>query len=411
MPTYIYSAVDKGGKVTKGEREAENEKILASILKSEGLFLLEARDKEAAGLKSFNMHMDVGELISRIKPISLVDKIFFARNLAVMISAGLSLPRALDTLARETPNAKFKKAIADINNSVVRGKSFADSLRNHNKIFGDLFINMIEVGETTGKLGLVLKLLARQMKKDYDLRKRVKGAMIYPLIVITVLLVIGALMMIYVVPTLTQVLKDLKVDLPFTTKIIIKTSDFLVNYTVWIAAGLILFIAALWKGLKTERGKIIFDRIVLHFPIFGKLVKKFNVARFCRSLTYLITSGVPFVRSLEIVSSVLGNTLYRDAIRRASQEIQKGKQLHQVLELYPNIFDSIVVELISVGEETGTLADMMLRLAIFYEEEVNAVTKNLSTVIEPLLMVVIGTAVAFFAISVLQPIYGSLGSI
>lgn len=410
MPIYIYSAADQDGKIVKGARDAENEKVLASTLKSEGLFLLDAREK-GTGLKSLNFRIDLDELLSRIKPIGLVDKLFFTRNLAVMIGAGLSLPRALDGLAKETPNHKLRKIIADVNSAVVKGRNFAEALRGHRNVFGDLYINMIEVGETSGKLTLVLKLLAKQMKRDHDLRRRVKGALIYPSIIISALLGIGALMMIYVVPTLSGVLKDLDVPLPITTQIIIAISDFLLNYAAWALIGFILLVLLIWRALKSERGKIIFDHAVLRAPIFGKLIKKFNIARFCRTLAYLLTSGVPFVRSLEVTSSVLGNTRFQDAAKRASQEIQKGKQLHQVLELYPNIFDPVVIELISVGEETGKISDMMLRLAMFYEEDVASTTKNLSTVIEPLLMIVIGGAVGFFAISVLQPIYGSLGSI
>lgn len=410
MPTFIYSAADKTGKIVKGTTEAENERVLASLLKNEGLFLIDVSEKGSL-LKSWNIRIDPNEIFSRLMPIGLVDKLFFTRSLAVMISAGLSLPRALDGLARETPNVKLKKIIADINNTVVKGRSFADALRSHSNVFGDLYINMIEVGEISGRLTLVLKLLAKQMKKDHDLRRRVKGALIYPAIIMTALFGIGALMMIYVVPTLSGVLKDLNVPLPLTTQIIIATSDFLVNYAAWTLVGFILFMLLFWRILKSERGKIIFDYIILRAPIFGKLVKKFNVARFCRILAYLLTSGVPFVRSLEITSTVLGNTKFKIAAKHASQEIQKGKQLHQILELYPNIFEPVVIELISVGEETGKISDMMLRLAIFFEEDVTATTKNLSSVIEPLLMIVIGGAVGLFAVSVLQPIYGSLGAI
>lgn len=410
MPTFTYSATDKVGATVKGEREAENEKALTQVLKQEGLFLLEAKEKKT-GLARFNASINVGELLSRLRPVNIVEKMFFARNLAVMIGAGLPLTRGLNALAEESTNPKFRKIISDINSGVVKGKSFAESLRTHEKVFGVLFINMVEVGETTGKLTLVLKLLANQMKKDYNLRKRVKGAMFYPAIIISALIIIGVLMMLYVVPTLTATIKELGVELPFTTKIVIAISDALVSYLVWFLVSLLLVAFLFWRALKTVRGKTIFDRLILKAPVFGALIKKFNVARFCRTLAYLITSGVPVVKSLEITSSVLGNTLYSAAIKEAAGEIQKGKQLNQILSAHRVIFQPLVTQMIQVGEETGKISDMLLRLALFFEEDVTATTKNLSTIIEPILMIFIGAAVGFFAISMLQPIYGSLGNI
>jgi len=363
------------------------------------------------GLAAVNIRIDINGLIARLRPIGLVDKMFFTRNLAVMVGAGLSLTRTLESLAKEAANPKLKKILLEINDSVIKGKPFAESLRLHKEVFGELFINMIEVGETTGKLTLVLKLLASQMKKDHTLRRRVRGAMFYPAIIIITLLIVGSLMMLYVVPTLTQTIKELEVELPLSTKIIIFISDQLVNYFLWVLAGVVIFAAAFWKILKTRQGKTIFDRLILKAPIFGTLIKKFNSARFCRTLSYLITSGVPIVRSLEISSSVLGHTMFRQAIASAATAIQKGKQLNLILAEYPALFQPLMIQMIQVGEETGKLSEMLLRLALFFEEEVTATTKNMSSIIEPILMIFIGAAVGFFAISMLQPIYSSLGNI
>ncbi len=412
MAIFTYSAAERSGAVQKGEKEAENEKALAQALKTEGLFLLEAKELgKQGGFSLLHANIKLGEILSRIRPIGLVDKMFFARNLGVMLGAGLSLTRAIDALVQESSNAKFKKILDEVNSSVVKGNTFADSLRIHEDVFGSLFVNMIEVGETTGKLTMVLNLLANQMKKDHNLRRKVKGAMIYPAIIIMALVGIGSGMLIFVVPTLAATIKELGVELPLTTRIIIALSDILVNYAVWVFIGLLVFVLLFWRALKSARGKSIFDRLVLHFPIFGELVRKFNVARFCRTLAYLITSGVPIVRSLEITASVLGNTLFRNAAREAAVEIQKGKQLHEILQGHVSLFLPIVIQMISVGEETGKISSMMLRLAIFFEEDVTNATKNLSTIIEPLLMLIIGAGVGFFAVSMLQPIYGSLGNI
>lgn len=399
------------GKVVKGEREAESEKLLAQALKTENLFLLEAREKGVFGLSSFNMHINIRELLSRVRSISIVDKMFFARNLGVMVGAGLSLTKGLEALASESSNFKFREVLNDISSSVVKGKSFADSLRPHQQIFGLLFINMIEVGETTGKLTLVLKLLANQMKKDYGLRRKVRGAMIYPAIILIALLGIGTMMIVFVVPLLSETIKELNVALPLTTRIVLGFSDFAVRFALLLAALVAGGVLIFWRLIHTKSGKNVFDQIIVRLPIFGPLVKKFNTARFCRILSYLLSSGVPIVKSLEITSSILGNSLYRNVVYGAAVEIQKGKPLHEILAPHSDIFQPLIVQMISVGEETGKISSMLLRLAQFFEADVTETTKNLSTVIEPLLMIIIGVVVGFFAIAMLQPIYSSLGNI
>ena len=410
MPTYTYEAATKEGKKVEGARAAENEKALARSLKQEGLLLLASREKgKGRGLGSFNF--DAGDLIGRLRGVKLVDKMFFSRNLAVMINAGLPLTKALEASAEETTNPKFKRVIADVISSIIQGKTFAESLAPHSRIFNELYVNMIEVGETSGKLSLVLKLLSNQMKKDHDLRSRVKGAMMYPSIVIIALIGVGAMMMIYVVPSLTTTLKELGVELPLSTRLIIIVSDSIVNYSYLVIAGLAGFIIAAWKVLKSSPGKTIFDKLILKAPVFGPLSQKFNLARFCRTLAYLIASGIPIVRALEITSRVLGNVHYRAAVQGASVDIQKGKQLNEILREYTHLFHPIVIQMIKVGEESGKISDMLLRLALFFEEDVSNTTKNLSSIIEPILMVVIGAIVGFFAVSMLQPIYGSLGNL
>lgn len=406
MPIFIYTAAERSGKTVKGEREAKDEKELTQTLKTEGLLVLEAKEKKGGLFK-----LDLGNLLRRLKPISLVDKMFFARNLSVMISAGLSFTRALEALSQESTSPKFQKIIADINAAVSKGKSFADSLREHQQVFGDLFINMVEVGDASGKLALILRLLANQMKKDHTLRKRVKGALIYPAMILSVLVIIGVLMMIYVVPTFTETIKELGGELPLSTRVIIGFSDFFLNNKTFLIVGFLTTILAIILIVRTRQFKELFGRLILKFPIFGPLVKKVNTARFCRSLFYLITAGVSIIRSLEITSSVLGNSVYRKAIHEASSEIQIGKPLNKILAAYPHIFQPLVIQMISVGEETGKVASMLLRLALFFEEDISTTTKNLSTIIEPLLMVIIGVIVAVFILSMLQPIYSSLGNL
>lgn len=411
MPLYLYTAAKKDGTEMKGERDAENVPALARALRAENLFLLHAEEKGRASARAASLQETFERVASFLTPISLQDKIFFARNLSVMIDAGFSFTRALDAIAKESQNPKIKKMAEGLTYSVTEGKTFANALTPYEDVFGILFIHMVEVGEASGKLVSILKLLTRQMKKDYDLRRRVRGALIYPSIIIGLLIVIGFFMMTWVVPTLTDTIQELNVEIPASTQFIISLSTFLGNYALWIVGAVFALIILFWRFLKTTTGKAAFDRAILRMPIFGPLIQKFNVARFCRIFSYLITAGVPIVKSLDITSKVLGNSLFQDAVYRASREIQKGEQLHVIFERYPKLFQPTVLQMLSVGEETGKLSDMTLRLAIFYEEEVNSTTKNLSTVIEPILMVVIGLVVGFFAVSMLQPIYSSLGSI
>ena len=409
MPFYTYSAARREGGVEKGVRDADNKRVLAQVLRAEGRLLLDAKERGMGVGERARGTLD--DFFAWIRPISLVERMFFARNLSVMVGAGLSLTRALDALSDETTNPKFKRIIADVNSSVVKGKPFAEALQSHQRIFGELFVNMVEVGETTGKLHLVLKLIANQMKRDHTLRKRVRGAMVYPAIIIMALAGVGTMMMIYVIPTLTATIKDLGVPLPLTTRIIIGISEALVQYGLWIATTVVGLVALAWRLHRTSWGRAYFDRFLLRLPLFGSLIRRFNTARFCRTLAYLTTAGVPIVRSLEITAGVLGNTSFRVVIRNAAVEIQRGKQLHLLFANHPDIFQPLVIQMVSVGEETGKLSEMLLRLALFLEEEVTSATKDLSTVIEPLLMIIVGTVVGFFAVSMMQPIYSTVGAL
>ena len=410
MTVFTYSAVRQNGTTMDGEREAENEIVLARLLKQEGLFLLEAHSKNTVPTRAW-LKKDFHGILSFIRPITLVERMFFTRNLAVMVNAGFPLTKALEVLADETHNNKFKKIIRELASTITAGKSFTEALSTHQQVFAELYIHMVEVGESTGKLVLILRLLARQMKKDYDLRRRVRGALIYPTIILSVLAFVGALMMIYVVPTLATTLQELGSDLPLTTRVLIAMSNFITRYTIFLGIIVIIVIGLFFRILKTHTGKYIFHGLILHLPVFGKLLKQFNMARFCRTLSYLITSGVSIVRALEVTARVLGNTHYRAAVHEAASVIQKGTQLNEILLHYPALFQPMTIYMIKVGEETGQTSKMLLRLALFFEEDIANTTKNLSSIIEPVLMVVIGVAVAFFALSVLQPIYGSLNTL
>ncbi|MDO8600990.1 MAG: type II secretion system F family protein [bacterium] len=406
---YTYSAINPAGQTVTGEFEAENEYDLGMRLKKEELLLLgsaRAGRRETTSWLGF-----FGDVFQKFSRVSLVEKMTFARNLAVMIGAGLSMTKSLEALRDQTENKMFKRIIAKILDGVTQGKNFADGLREFEDVFGVLFINMIASGESSGKLESVLKLLARQMKRDHDIRSKVRGAMIYPAIIVSFLVIVGVMMMVYVVPTLTATFTELGIALPLLTRIIIGISNFLLGFWWLVMLAFLVLIFGLYRALKTAAGKKLFDRIVLKLPIFGPLIQKFNSARMSRTLASLIASGVEITKALHITSSVLGNSLFREAIGNAAEGIQKGKQLNIILKEYPKLFPPLVVQMVGVGEETGTISRMLLRLAIFYEGEVSDTTKNLSSVIEPILMIVIGGVVGLFAVAIMQPIYSGLGGL
>ncbi|KKS66290.1 MAG: Type II secretion system F domain protein [Parcubacteria group bacterium GW2011_GWC2_42_6] len=325
-----------------------------------------------------------------------------------MIGAGLSLNRALDILALQTNSKKLTKVLRIISEDINKGQTFSDSLAKYPTIFSGLFVSMVRVGETGGNLEEILKLLAEQMKKDHTLRSSVRSAMIYPSVILVAMIGIGITMMIVVVPKLSSIFSDMKMELPYSTRLIIFISNFLSQH-IFISAIIIIFIGASFPfAARNKNIKKIIDAIILKLPVFSDISKKINSARFARTLGSLIEGGIPIVRGLQIVSETLTNYYFRVSLANAAEEIQKGKTLSKILKDYPHLYPPLVEQMIGVGEETGTTGDILKRLAEFYEEEVTNLTKGLASVIEPILMIIIGAAVGFFAISMLQPMYSMM---
>ena len=399
---YRYTAINPKGETIAGEREATDEKILSKVLRDEGLLITSA----GAGRSVFSRLMSLGSI--SLGGASLFDRMIFARNIAVMIGAGLPMTRALEAQEEQARNKTFKSIIRRLKEGIVSGQTFSQSLEPFRSTFGDFFIHMMEAGEISGKLEQSLKLLSRQMKRDHDLRAKVRGAMIYPAIVISVLIIIGVLMLIYVVPTLTQTFKELQIKLPPLTLFIIAVSDFLQKYIIWVLVALAVLGYLAYQGVRSSWGGEFISRVGLRLPIFGPLIKKLNTARMARTLASLISAGLSITKSLEITGRVLGNVEYQESLAGAVASIEKGQSFSEILRQYPRLYPPLVVQMISVGEETGTMSRMLVRIALFYEEDVSETTKNMSVIIEPLMMVVIGTIVGFFAISMIQPLYSSL---
>lgn len=404
---YKYLAKTIDGEERKGELEAGNEEELAAFVRKQGFILISAK-KIGEKQPFFTI---VSDFFFRLRGVPLEEKMIFARHLSVMISAGFPLVNSLAVLAEQTDNLVFKKTLLEVMDNIRKGNSFADSLKKYPNIFNDLFVNMIAVGETAGNLEEVLRVLADQMKKDHDIISKVKGAMIYPAVVVITMFGVGILMMVSVVPKLVQTFEEMKISLPASTKAILFISNILLNYYVYAIAGISILGYLFLKFIKTAKGKEILSQFLLNVPIFKKIVKKFNSARFSRTLSSLLKAGIPIVKALDIVSNTLTNKLYSESLVEAGIRVQKGENLSVVLANYKKIYPPMVYHMIKVGEETGTLSDVLKRLAEFYEEEVTDSMKNISGLIEPILMIFIGAIVGFFAVSMISPMYSMMGSL
>lgn len=405
MPKYFYTAKSLKGEPKSGTLEAKDKSELARTLRQEGYVLIKAGlEGEEIKRKKFKISLPF------LGRVSLTEKMMFTRNLQVMIAAGISLPRALRTLALQTKSKKFKKALFNIAEEITKGKSFSDSLQKHPNIFPEVFTSMVKVGEEAGTLEEVLKTLTQQMEREYELKSKIKGAMIYPAVIICAMLGIGFLMLVMVVPKLAETFRELNVELPPTTKVVISFGTFLAEKWFFAILIAILLFFVFRIILKTKRGKRMVDFLSLKIPIISPIIRKTNSAYTVRTLSSLFASGVPIVRSLEIVSAALGNIYFREAMTESAEKVRKGSKLSESLRPYQDIYPSIIIQMIEVGEETGETSDILGKLADFFETEVGNATKNLSAAIEPILMLIIGAVVGFFAISMVQPMYSMLGA-
>jgi len=407
MPKYFFTAKSQQGKEYSDTREAKDEKELARILRQEGYVLISATPeklKKSRGFRSWLADLSFGG-------VSLKDKIIFTRNLKVMISAGVSLPKALKTLAEQTKNKKLKNALIEIAERIIKGENFSDSLSHHPSIFSNLFYNMVKVGEESGTLEKNLDILTRQMEREYTLRSKIKEAMMYPSVIIVAMIGIAIMMLIIVVPKLAKTFEELGAELPLTTKIVIGLGTFLAEKWYLAALILIVLIILFRLVLKIKSGKKLLDTLTLKIPIVSPIIKKTNAAHTVRTLSSLIAAGVPLVRSLEIISETMSNFHYKKAIITITEKVKKGEKLSQTLRPYHDLYPLTVVQMMEVGEETGETSNILAKLGDFFEDEVSRATKNLTTIIEPVLMLVIGGIVGFFAVSMVQPMYSMLSAL
>jgi type IV pilus assembly protein PilC len=328
-----------------------------------------------------------------------------------MLRAGLALTRALSVSERQTTNVSLKGILGSVQEDIQKGKPFHESLKAYPKAFSRLYVSMVRAGEEGGTLAEALQTISLQLERSSTLRKKIRGAMIYPIIVVLAMVTIGILMMIYVVPTLSATFKELNVPLPLTTQIIVGLSDFLSTHTILALGSVIGTITGFVAVYRTSFGRVAVEWTLMRLPIIGNLVKETNAARTARTLSSLLRSGVDVVAAFSITGDVIQNTFYKKVIADAAAHVEKGKPMSEDFMHNTHLYPVLVGEMIAVGEETGQISQMLEEVANFYELEVERKTKDLSTVIEPILMLVIGAAVGFFALAMISPIYSISDSI
>ena len=405
MPLYLYSAKNRQGELKKGSLNVIDKHDLAKSLRAEGYVLI------SADIEKKKLRIKVPKGLSFLDRVSLTEKSMFVRNLQVMIASGIPLPRALNILSEQTKTKKFKKIVLNIRENIIKGSSFSDAVSNYKNVFAEIFVNMIKVGEESGTLEETLGVLNNQMEKEYELKSKILGALIYPAVILTAMFFVGIIMLIVVVPELSKLFTDLGIELPFTTRVVIGIGDFLSKYWYTLPFLFMGSIVLFNVSIKTTNGKKIFDKITLNIPLISAIIKKTYAARTIRTLSSLVSAGIPIVRSLEIVAGGLNNIYYKQAIMTVSKKVQTGQKIAEALEPYSDLYPSLVIQMIRVGEETGKTSSILAKLADFFETEVANATKNLSAIIEPVLMLVIGTVIGFFAISMIQPIYSMLDGV
>ena len=398
MPTFAFKALDLSGVHTRGEVEAEDKKTVASQLRGRGLIVLDIEEHKASA--------DVGEIIGRFKRVKAQELTGATRQLSTMISSGMSLLRALYVLEEQAKSDKMREALIQIRKDVEAGISLSDALRRHPEIFNDLYVAMVEAGELGGILEATLHRVADQLEKDDSLRRQVKAAMMYPIMIGGFALLILLALVTFLVPVFEKVFVDFGGDLPVITKFTVAMSHFVTGrwYLMFAIVFGIVFAFKKWKG--TERGREQWDRFKLRIPWqIGDIVQKVALARFSRTYSALIAAGVPMLQAIEITGRTSGNKVVENAMEAVRESVKGGGSITTPMRAEPAAFPTMVTSMIAVGEETGALETMLEKVADFYEDEVAASLKALTSILEPLMIIIVGGIVGFIVISMYMPMF------
>ncbi|MCK9438508.1 MAG: type II secretion system F family protein [Patescibacteria group bacterium] len=395
MPIFRYKAKNNKGKTKVG-------KVIA-LSEGDALKRLSKKLLNVSKIDDISNSLEI-KINEKLSPVKNKDLVVFSRQFAVMISAHVTITEALYTIIEQTENDHFRNIISKIAYEVDGGALLSDALKQYNRIFSDFYCNIIKAGETSGKLDEVLNYLADEMEKDYDMLKKFKGAMIYPAFILAGLLGVGVVFIFFVLPELTTMLQETGAVLPLPTRIVIGITEFGQKYYLLLIALLIAFIIAFRAFLKTKLGKKTFDYFLLKVPSIGKLFQLIYLVRFCRSLSTLLRGGVSMNKSLVIVGDIIKNTAYKDIIEETIDNVSEGGSIISALE------DSVYVpkmipEMMSVGEKTGKLDDILEEVAKFYDKDVRNQLNNISAIIEPVIMVIMGLGVGIMVAAIILPMY------
>jgi type IV pilus assembly protein PilC len=402
---FSYSAKSKTGEVLEGVLEFPDRFSAMRDLRARGYTPLSVTEKGKSLEDKFS---SIGEIFSKV---SVSEQILMTKNLSGMIKAGLSLSRALSVLKKQTKNHKLDEILVSVSNDINSGETFSAALTKFPAVFSKLFTSMVRAGEESGNLSGALSDIGINLEKSHSLNKKVKGALIYPGVIMSAMVVVGVLMFAFVVPTLAGTFKELGVTLPTSTRVIIFVGNFFSNHLILTFVIISAAFASIFFLFRAKFMARYIDFVVMRTPVISRLVQEINTARTARTISSLLSSGVSIVRAVEITEDVVQNVFYKKVLREAREAIEKGAPFSGVFEANTKLYPVMMAEMVAVGEETGKLADMLLQIALFYEEEIENKTKNLSTIIEPVLMIFIGAGVGFFAISMISPLYSILGSI
>jgi len=400
MPIYKYKALDKDKKVQVGMIEANDKNYVEEILTEKGFSIISI-SKSSFAKSKINLNF-----LNRIK---IKDIVIFSRQFSVLISANVSMVQALKILIDQTNNFVLKAIVSEIADEVDAGSTLSEALGKRPSAFSNFYVSVVRSGETSGKLDEVLSYLADEMEKDYDMMSKIKGAMIYPAFVLVSLVVVGVVMMIFVVPKLTSILTETGAELPLSTKILIGTSGFMKNYW-WLLAIIFagLFIAFRWY-IKRPSGKRQIDYIKLKLPIFGHLFQLIYLVRFTRSMNTLLVGGVTIDNSLKVAAEVVDNKIYQELIEETIKEVEDGNSISSVF-IKSDTMPKMVSQMLNVGEKTGKMDVILEKITNFYGREISTIVANLMTLMEPLIMVVMGVAVGMMVAAVILPMYNLASS-
>ncbi len=400
MKQFKYTATTKDGKTVSGSAESTDKEALVSNLRKKELtpFVIKEQSQKSNFLEN----------IGKSKKVKIKDLAIFNRQLSTMVSAGVPLNRALDTLKDQTKNKYFKEVIAGVSKDVSGGSPLADAFAKYPRVFNDVYVNMVRAGEAGGILDEILKRLAIQIESDSSMRKRIKSAMAYPIVILVVTIFAFFGIMIFIIPKIGEIIKDLgggEDSLPVYTKAMLSVSDFMQHNAIFLIIFGIIAVFVFKRWSRSPKGKRQFHGILLKMPIVSNVIVKISVARFARTFASLMSSGVGVLDALEVTGGAMGNVVIQDELREAAKEVKNGKQLSEPLSKSKH-FPPIVAQMLAVGEESGKIDTILIKVADFYEEDVETAIDGLASVIEPIMIILLGSVVGIIAASVMGPIAG-----